>query len=311
MAERQDKSSGDRAEAAKASAPSPQNQAESGTSASPPSDSADSADARRPGGESGLPAVEAPKLGAGETEASDDEPFAAMPAFNFAGFGRHRAAHDETSAESGARPVAAAAQPRSYRFAIFAAIIALAASAGSVAGSLTATGFMRHSSAAIVVPKTADAREVIQSLKAQFAQLSALKLNLESASRSANGQFAKMADRLDSLEHAEADRTAKLTHLAESIDKLDQRASGAPEVTGSIAASPPLAPPHTLNAPILNDWIVGEVHNGRAMVESRFGGYFLVGPGSVLPGLGRVEAVQRQDGGWIVVTSRGVIRSPR
>ena len=59
------------------------------------------------------------------------------------------------------------------------------------------------------------------------------------------------------------------------------------------------------------DWIVQDVQNGRAMVASRYGGVFEVGAGSVLPGLGRVEAVKRQDGKWIVVTARGMITSGR
>ncbi len=41
-----------------------------------------------------------------------------------------------------------------------------------------------------------------------------------------------------------------------------------------------------------------DVHGGRALVESRYGGVFEVGAGSFLPGLGRVEAVKRQDGQW-------------
>jgi hypothetical protein len=31
----------------------------------------------------------------------------------------------------------------------------------------------------------------------------------------------------------------------------------------------------------------------------------------VLPGLGRIEAIRRQDGRWVVVTSKGTITSMR
>jgi len=54
---------------------------------------------------------------------------------------------------------------------------------------------------------------------------------------------------------------------------------------------------------------VQDVRGGRALVESRYGAVFEVGPGSVLPGLGRVEIIKRQDGQWIVVTARGLISS--
>ena len=62
---------------------------------------------------------------------------------------------------------------------------------------------------------------------------------------------------------------------------------------------------------IVEDWVVQDVRGGRALVEGRYGGLFEVGAGSILPGLGRVEAVKRQDGQWVVVTARGVITSGR
>jgi hypothetical protein len=36
-----------------------------------------------------------------------------------------------------------------------------------------------------------------------------------------------------------------------------------------------------------------------------------VAPGDMLPGLGRIEAIRRQDGRWVVITSRGMIVSMR
>ena len=62
---------------------------------------------------------------------------------------------------------------------------------------------------------------------------------------------------------------------------------------------------------ILQDWVVQDVQNGRALVESRYGGMFDVGAGSMLPGVGRVDAIKRQDGQWLVLTERGTITSGR
>jgi hypothetical protein len=53
------------------------------------------------------------------------------------------------------------------------------------------------------------------------------------------------------------------------------------------------------------------VQDGRALVESRYGGVFDVGAGSILPGLGRVDTIKRQDGHWVVLTARGTIMSGR
>ena len=77
-----------------------------------------------------------------------------------------------------------------------------------------------------------------------------------------------------------------------------------------IAAAAPQEPPK-LTDRILPNWVVHDVQNGHALVESRYGGVFVAVPGGNLPRLGRVEAVRRQDGGWIVVTARGTITSDR
>jgi len=36
---------------------------------------------------------------------------------------------------------------------------------------------------------------------------------------------------------------------------------------------------------------------------------FAVGAGSVLPGIGRVDMIKRQDDRWVVLTARGTITS--
>jgi hypothetical protein len=56
---------------------------------------------------------------------------------------------------------------------------------------------------------------------------------------------------------------------------------------------------------------VRDVRNGRALVESRYGTVFVAAAGANLPGLGRVEAVRRRDGEWVVVTAKGIITSDR
>jgi hypothetical protein len=91
--------------------------------------------------------------------------------------------------------------------------------------------------------------------------------------------------------------------------------NAAPETTGSIASAAPAATPAPTGAPgdakitdhILTDWVVEDVHGSRALVASRYGGEFLIGPGSVLPGVGRVDVVKRQDGQWVVLTAKGTI----
>jgi hypothetical protein len=222
-----------------------------------------------------LPMVVAPKLGASEDEAIDEAP-----------------------AEPAEETVASAMPAHSARFLMLAASVAFAATFGSFVGSVSGSGFVRY-----FYPMTPEATterasaessgDALRAIKQQLAELSTIKANLDTASRSTTTQIAKIADRLD---------------------RLDQHAST--ETTGSIASAPasasaPVTEQPKLTDRILQDWIVQDVQNGRALVESRSGGVFDVGAGSVLPGVGRVDAVKRQDGQWLVLTARGTITSGR
>jgi hypothetical protein len=48
------------------------------------------------------------------------------------------------------------------------------------------------------------------------------------------------------------------------------------------------------------------VLNGAALIEGRRG-IFEVYAGDSVPGAGRVDAIRRQEGRWVVVTSKGLI----
>ena len=249
--------------------------------------------------------------GSGTTKSKSD---AAAP---IAMFYRQRASGAPSDSAAAAGDDASSWRSPSIRFALLAASIALAGVAGSLGGSLIASEMMRRSAAEATIPKTADARDtrdLAQALKSQLAELTALKTSLDGANRTAGTQLAKISDRLDALERAQSDPSGKLARIADAVDKLEKR-SASTETTGAIAATAPAAaatapPPDTnVAGPILKDWVVQEVHNGRALIESRYGAEFFVASGSVLPGLGTVQAVKRQNGEWVVVTTKGVITS--
>ena len=220
-----------------------------------------------------LPMVVAPKLGAGENEAIDET-------------------LDEPADES-----AAPATPvYSTRFLALAATVAFAAAFGSFVGSMSGSGLVRFIYPAEPAAGATNTVDAMREMKLDLAALSVIKSDLDSTSHNTTSQFAKIADRLD---------------------RLDQRTAMASETTGSIAsgASAPAAPVASdvpkLTDRILQDWVVQDVQNGRALVESRYGGVFDVGAGSTLPGIGRVDTIKRQDGQWLVLTERGTITSGR
>jgi hypothetical protein len=276
-----------------------------------------------------LPVVWSPKLdaSAGSIEdmshAFDDEPASSADA-----------SMDEPS-EPIDEPASDASRPRSLRFAMLAASLAAAAALGSLAGSLSATGVGHFWQGA--PPRAATVSYSGGQSAKELAELSSLRANLDNVSRSANGQFAKLverlerieraqgepasklAERLDRIERAQADPAAKLAHLAEAIDRLEKKspstsaapaAPAAPETTGTIASNP-LAPAVEARPPenVLRDWIVQDVRGNRALLQNRLGALFDVTSGSVLPNLGKVETIKRQDNHWVVVTAHGLIYS--
>lgn len=245
-----------------------------------------------------LPVVDAPKL-----DASD----AAMPPAVEAFIEMSRAT---ASDEAGVRftVAKAAATLRPSRFTVFAAGFALAAALGALVGSLSASGLAQLWQQAPVKSATADAG-LLQAMKVELA---AMKASLDVAARSANSQVAKIADRLERVERSGSEPSTKLTHIAESVDRLERKSAAmatALEATGAIGASEAARTEPKIADRLLEGWIVQDVRRGRALVESREGGMFVVTTGASLPGLGRVEAIKRQDGQWVVVTARGIIAS--
>jgi hypothetical protein len=202
-------------------------------------------------------------------------------------------------------PVAAARRP--WLIPLAAAVV-IAATGGAAFGSLSAAA-LAYLWSGPGGPNRVEA-STLQTMKAELAELAALKSSLDGASRGANGQFAKIADRLDRVEHAQAEPAAKLTHIADAVDRLEKKnvvaaAAPAPETTGSIGT--PASIEGAKGDKLLQDWIVQDVRRGHALVASRFGGVFDVTAGSMLPGLGHVQTIKRQDGQWVVLTDKGLI----
>ncbi len=122
-------------------------------------------------------------------------------------------------------------------------------------------------------------------------------------------QFAKLNERLERSERQQAEPAAKLAKISEALERIEHRASAAADVTGSVkpAAQEAKAAPKPA---ILEDWVLRRVYDGSALIEGRVG-VIEVEPGASLPGGGRVEAIRRQDGHWVVITNRGLIVSAR
>jgi hypothetical protein len=61
----------------------------------------------------------------------------------------------------------------------------------------------------------------------------------------------------------------------------------------------------------VDGWVLREVYNGSALVESRNRRLYEVMPGGVIPGVGRVESIERRGARWVVLTDKGFIGTYR
>src|SRR5205085_1355586 len=60
---------------------------------------------------------------------------------------------------------------------------------------------------------------------------------------------------------------------------------------------------------VIDGWVVRHVNRGVALIQGRRMGVIEVETGDIVPGVGRIESIRRQDGRWVVMTSRGMIMS--
>ena len=211
------------------------------------------------------------------------------------------------------------------RLSAMAAVVAIAACVGAISGALATAGMMHFAGPAPA--QVADTGALDASVSRIDADIVALKANVEHSSKTGLSQINRTNDRLDKLEKAQAEPMAKLAKLSETVDKLRappaapaQAAAAAPakETTGSIAptqvataaaapAPAPAAPKTEVGRlPTVDGWVLRDVSNGGALIEGR-GGLYEVYAGDPIPGVGRVDAIRRQDGRWVVVTSKGLI----
>ena len=203
-------------------------------------------------------------------------------------------------------PPTSAPSPRVNRFALLAACLALAAGLGGMVGVLGAYALVRPQPTQLIAGGKLSTEE-IQALKENVVQarveLAALKASFDAGNRIATTQLGKVTERMERMERNAAEPAARINKAVENFERL-ARAEGmrAGEVTGSIAPAPS-APGRTAG---VEGWVLRDVRRGTAFLEGR-SGVMEVEQGDMVPGLGRIDAIRKQDGRWVVVTSRGTI----
>ena len=255
----------------------------------------------------------------------------------------HEEPQTSTAQAEPAQAAPAQAAPRQRRLVGMVAVVALATAAGAIGGALATAGLAHVADAAATASGNGTLEAVIARIDADIV---ALKAGLEQTSKIGMSQFNKTSDRLDKMEKAQTEPAAKLAKLSEAVEKL-RAASAAPVVTAAApvapvaaaapaaapaapkdgtgmittpagtaalptpAASPAPAPsaspkPDVARLPKVEGWVLRDVAHGGALIEGR-NGLYEVYAGDPVPGLGRIDAIRKQDGHWVVVTSRGLV----
>jgi hypothetical protein len=169
--------------------------------------------------------------------------------------------------------------------------------------------------------ESADMRKIAAEMKGESAGVHELSANLgqtnariDRLERDHGARLDKLADRFDHETAGKfADLSGKLADLSGRIDKVEKRPIAAAPVAPASPAKPVPAAATVSNEttgsidrPKLHGYWLVEADEGYAVIDGRDGPQ-QVAPGDVLPGIGRVQRIERRGRDWVVVTSAGVI----
>jgi hypothetical protein len=173
-----------------------------------------------------------------------------------------------------------------------------------------------------------------------------LKASFDAQKAQANASIAQLSAKLDQIERvapkvsqtafdgteraeinsAVTERTIDPKAIQTTLDKAARAEKSDSMTTASIPGSSepqsveiaptaqPLAmasaEPQKKQPQVLSDWAVRDVYDGIALVEGPEGAIEVM-PGDTIPGAGTVKSIERRSGGWIVLTSRGLVEDER
>lgn len=248
------------------------------------------------------------------------------------------------SARESAKPALPVSEPKTAeaagrwvapsRFAAQATIALLLVGAGwsaSYLGTLANRGAIEKLEA-----ETARSQEILARLSSDLESLkntaAAFKEIEHTASTAAKSEQAKLSDKVERLAISLQEPAKKLSSLEGRFDKMESQitttlaalntkpaasaappaptAPAAPPMTEAAAREEAPAPKPVKSEPV-DGWVLREVYNGAALVESRNRRLYEVMPGGILPGVGKVEAIERRGARWVVLTDKGFISTYR
>lgn len=141
----------------------------------------------------------------------------------------------------------------------------------------------------------------------------------QTASTTSASDQAKLAEKVERLAIAVQDPGKKLAAIETRLDRLEGQITTALAGLSAKPAQPVVADTGRGAVPAVKSvrdepvdgWVLREVYDGSALVEGRNRRLYEVMPGGVIPGVGRVESIERRGARWVVLTDKGFIGTYR
>ncbi|HLH13122.1 MAG TPA: hypothetical protein VKV77_14755 [Methylovirgula sp.] len=157
--------------------------------------------------------------------------------------------------------------------------------------------------------------------------IDALKASLEAEKAQTDASIAQLSAKLDQLEklnprlaaleknergEAKSEKAIDPKAIQATLERAARSERADAMTTASVPANveskaQPAAVEPQRKPPLLTNWVVRDVYDGIALVEGPEGAIEVM-PGDVLPGAGVVKSIERRGGGWVVLTSRGLVQ---
>ena len=221
-------------------------------------------------------------------------------------------------------PADKAKSPDWREYALRAATLAVALGLGwaagsgafSAAGQASEEGPEWAQTAAAIRDSQSDIVRLSADLRALKVAIDGMQDKIERAKAETSGQIGTIADASRRLERTAKDTHAILSEVTGRLEAIERRpTTSAAAIPAAPEAADPaqtgsVAPKAAAKERLIEDWILRDVDQGVALIESRRGRVREVAAGDAIPNAGRVESIERRGKTWVVVTSKGVIGRP-
>jgi hypothetical protein len=173
-----------------------------------------------------------------------------------------------------------------------------------------------------VTKMTGDIRALgasVDALRAGQAQAAKTRAEVDGLTARLDADKSETRAAIAAAERVRREQEAALPQITARLDRVERKLAAQEAAAAEVsqkaapaAADPAKLPPEDHEASrkphLITNWVVRDVYGGVALLESTHG-TIEVALGEVVPGAGRVKAIERRGSGWIVITSRGLVDS--